>query len=266
MSDLIVGDAAASIGSPSSDDNLYFEGGNTPIITNVDQSALANGLATIIAMAARTGDIGTAAAPLYTECSVKLICKMMAGTFYFRCKDTTDATPLIQIGGAGNFQFVTGGTATRFEIMSASAQIAGGCLATNVRASGGNLYIVNTGSSTAQTVLHLMAGPSGGASVLTERGITTGTVEAGTLRIDNDGTAITTLNLTGSAQVAKTIIEDSGTITTLNVYGHVPDMTRLSRPITITNTNINMSLPGSFDFLANPMITFTNAATKYITQ
>lgn len=261
MAAVIIGDATNDTGTPADGSDLYFEGGNTAITQNVTLDA--NTYPIIEVSRARTGDIATSGTPFRVEaCSTRLVYNAMAGTFYFQC-DTTAA--LIQCLGAGQFQFVASGTATRFEVLNGSATIAGACVATNVRVAGGSTYIINTGASTAQTLLHLMSGPSGGGQVWTQRGATTMTNESGTLNVDNEGTAVTNLLCTGHHQVAKTILEDIGTITAGTFTGHIPDVSRLARPLTITAETINMSLPNAQAFLDHPLITHSSV-TRLITD
>lgn len=261
MADVPIAHGANSLGTPSSGDSIYILGGNTSIDTAVDQSALAAGLVNFEVSRAYTAHIGSSGNPVYVEITGRLIYAAQSGSMYYRGKDAGDATVLIQIHTGGEFHAVTDGTATRFEMGSGVAKIYGPFIATNIRMGGGYLTILDD-TSTDPTLIHMMSG----GTVFTERGMTTGTVDQGTLIIEAGTNAITTLNCSGPPQVARTILTESGTITTLNATGHIPDTTKLTNPMTITNTTINMTLPGAAAFLQNPLITFTNAATEYISD
>lgn len=259
MADYFIGEGSTTVDAPSDGDNVFVLGGSAAIVTNVDKSSIT--FVRFEVSRAYTGTFATAANPMYVEVTGQLIYAAQSGAMYYRGKDTTDATPLIQVVGGGTFHFVVDGTATRFEIGSGSAIIYGPAIATNIRVGGGSLTLLDD-TSTDPTLLHLMSG----GTVYTERGGTTFTNDAGTLLIEAGTNAITTLNCNGPLQIAKTHLTESGTITTANVVGHVPDTSKLTRPLTITNTAINMSLPGAQAFLDNPLITFTNAPTRYISD
>lgn len=261
MADVLVQPGSDTVGAPNSGDNLYILGGNEPIDTAVDQSALANGLAIVEVSRAYTGTVGSAGSPFYTEITTRLVYASQSGAMYYRGKDAGDATPLIQINGGGEFHAVTDGTATRFEVANGVAKIYGPFIATNVRTGGGYTTILDD-TSTDPTLIHLMSG----GTVYTERGMTTGTVDVGLLIIEAGTNAITTLNCNGSPSVSRTQLIESGTITTINCNGHVPDCSKLTQPLTITNTGINMTLPGAQAFLDHPLITFTNTPTRYVSD
>lgn len=261
MADVPIAHGANSLGTPNSGDSIQILGGNTNIDTNVDQSALANGLVNFEVSRAYTGIVASSGNPVYVEITGSLIYAAQSGQMYYRGKDAGDASAVIQVHSGGEFHFVTDGTATRFEVGAGIVKIYGPCIVTNLRTGGGYTSLLDD-TSTDPTLIHLMSG----GTVYTERGATTMTNDMGTLLIEAGSNAITTLNCNGSPSVARTSLTESGTITTLNCNGHVPDTSKLTQAVTITNTNINMALPGAQAFLDNPRITFTNAATRYISD
>jgi hypothetical protein len=264
MADIPIIAGANSLGSLSSGDSVYILGGSATIDTNLDQSALANGLVIVEVGKAYTGQFGSAAAPFYSEITERLVYAAGAGSIYYKGKDGGDATPLVQCIGGGYFGFIDG-TATRFEVLSGQASIGALSIATNIRIAGGSTMI-HDDSSTDPTLLHLLPGPNGsGGTCETKRGGTTIINDGGQLTIDAGSNVITTLDCTGAAGVARTVLRKSGTITSLNALGHVPDVSQLADPLTITNVNINMSLPGAQALLSHPLIT-PGTTVQYITD
>lgn len=266
MAAVFIIDGATTVGAPNSGDSLYVIGGNATITTAVDQSALANGLVAVEVPFAYSGQFGTAANPFYTEVTSYIWYGAVSGSFFYKGKDTTDATPTAYFTGGGTFNFVSDGTITTGNLLSGTLNCAGPCILTNLYVAGGTGIILDD-TSTDPTLLRMVGGPSGtGGTVYTERGGTTFTIECGKITIAAGSNTITTLNCTGPRSVTETILKESGTITTINALGHIPDTRQLSRPVTITNTNINVSLPGAQAFLDHPLITFTNTPTRFITD
>ncbi len=95
-----------------------------------------------------------------------------------------------------------------------------------------------------------------GGYCLTERGATTLEHGGGVTRVQAGTNSISTIDVEAEGLE----LVECGTITQLNLYNGVPDMKRLTRPLTITNCNINMSLRGAGAFLDHEALTFTNAA------
>lgn len=264
MATVYVANGSKTMGSPSAGDNLIILEGNAVIDTNINQSSLgAGGIAREEVSRAFTGQIGTAAAPHRAEISTVLVYMAQAGDMYYYPNGNANTCANLQVNAGGTFHLVTGGTCTLAQIGSGALQATAGAVITTLKASGGSVTITDT-ATTGITTLDMWPGPSGtGPSVYTNRGGTTFTNKGGTLTIDASTNAITTLNCSGPG---KTILKESGTITTINVEGHVPDTSALVRALTITNTNINMTLPGAQAFLDHPLITFTNTPTRYISD
>lgn len=257
MADFYIVEGSADVGTPGDGDNVFLLGGSGVITTNLDKSALTNGFAIFEIARPFTGTYGSAANPMYVEVTTRLVYAARAGAMFYRGKDSGDATPLIQVNTGGKFEFVDG-TATRFEVAAGFAQVDATAIATNIRIGGGGSLSLLDDSSTDPTLLHIM----GSGTAITERGGTTFTNDGGNLTIDAGANAITTLNCRAHG---KTILTESGTITTCNCDGHVPDTSALIRPLTISATNINMLLPNAQAFLDHPLITHSSV-TRYVSD
>lgn len=262
MATVTVDEGSKTLGSPSSGDSLFILGGAQYINTNVDQSALANGLVAVEVSGAFAGQFGSAGSPFYSEVTGYIWYGAITGDMYYRGKDSGDATPIAYIAGGGHFHGVTDGTITTGHVTSGHATFEAPFIVVSLYVAGGSTSLLDD-SSTDPTLIRMMAGKNGtGGALLTERGGTTITNECGDLTIDANTNTIGTLNCTGSTQTARTRLKECGTITTANLTGHIPDMTNFARPLTITNTTINMTLPGAQAFLDNPLITFTNTPAR----
>lgn len=248
-------------GTIASGDTLFVQGGSQYIQTNVDQSGLANGLVLVRVFGGFRGRFGSAATPFYVEITSKFVNEAQAGDIYYKGKDGGDATPLIQHLGDSHFHFIDG-TGTAAHASAGQFTVEDGAVVVSMYVAGGIVNILNAGSATVPTLLEMEAGPNGvGGLCYTERSPTTATNKAGNLTLNGTG-AITTLNCEGPASNSRTIIQNTGTITAANLLGHIPDLSTLENIVTITDTTINMSLPGAGDFLANPKLTFTNTPTR----
>lgn len=263
MANRYITDGSKTLASVADNDNLYIGPSAGAVTTSVNMSSFTTGLP--IVEISSFLDVGTATAPLYVEITTRLVNAMRSGTLYYQGKDTTDATPLARFIGQGRTVFIDG-TITSWEQLSGSSEIAEGAIVTNLYSAGGSGSLLGK-AGTSPTLFRLIGGPSGLSQWYVQRGATTMTNEAGKLTIDSTTNAITTLNCLGSyAMGCSTDIWECGTITTANVYGHVPDVSKMVQPLTITNTNINMGLPGASEFLNHPLITFTNTPTRYISD
>lgn len=262
-----IAEGSKTVGAPVSGDSLFLQGGSAIINTAVDQSGLANGLVAVEVPFAYNGSFGTSAAPFYCEVTSYIWYGAAGGDMYYEGKDGADATPKAYIYGGGHFHFVTDGTITAFHIGGgATATVSAPCIVTSYYIAAATVTILDS-TSTDPTLLRIMCDENGlGGHVTTERGGTTFTNEGGKLIIDAGTNTITTLNCTGPHTIASTKMKSSGTITAVNATGHVPDTSNLALPVTITDTTINMALPGANAFLDNPLITFTNAPLRLVTD
>lgn len=261
-SNVYVADGSKTLGTVAAGDSVFILAGNATVDTNIDQSGLlVSGIAINEISRAFTGQIGTAAAPMKAEIDTRLVYMAQSGDMYYQAAGAANTCALLQVIGGGTFHFVAGGTCTLAEILSGGLLVTASAVVTTLNAAGGSVNI--TGSGTGTTTINMWGGPTGtGPNVRTERAGTTTTNKAGTLTIDAGTAAITTLNCDGPVSQSKTILKESGTVTTLNALGHIPDTSMLIRALTVTTCNINMSLPGAASFLQHPLITFGTTNEK----
>jgi hypothetical protein len=263
MANRYITDGSKTLASVTDGDNLFIGPSAGAITTSVNMSSFSTGCP--IVEIASFLDVGTATAPLYVEVTTRLVNASRSGTLYYQGKDTTDATPLARLIGTGRTVFIDG-TITSWEQLSGQSEIAESAIVTNLYSAGGTGSLLGK-AGTSPTLIRLVGGPSTPSSWVIQRGATTLTVEAGSAVIDSSTNAITTMNCLGSqAHGCSVKILECGTITTLNAFGHIPDVSSLVQPLTITNTNINMSLAGASELLNHPLLTFTNTPTKYVTE
>lgn len=247
---------ATSLGTPGDGNPLYILGGGATITGNVDHSALTNGLTYVEISREFYGVLGGAGAPFICEIQNHFFYLASGGEVYYQAKDTTDATPLVWVHSGGHFRAVTDGTVTRFEVSAGTVTISAPFIATTLRVGGGNVSLLDA-TSTDPTLIHMT---KGGGRLRTERGATTITCEGGDIIIDAGSNTIGTLNALGGGIK----LLGSGTITTANCYSSIPDLSSLTQPVTITNSTVNMSLPGAQAFLDHALVTFTNTPTRLL--
>ena len=239
-------------------DNLYFQSGATAATTNLNKSGLAAGGHAQVAVAfGWTADIGTAASPLRAEissgASARLLYSAGGGRMYYRPNGNTDLCDLLRNVGPGSrhLYLVTGGTVTVAELSAAKTTINGAVTATTIRVSNtANVFILDD-SSTDPTTLDI-----GGGTVTTERGATTVEQRAGQANWDAGTNTIGTYNLDGGT----CLLEESGTITTLNWKAGAFDVSQLQRPLTITTANIwktSVDNGSLVTILNHPLVTIT---------
>jgi len=255
---------STTLGTVGAGDDIYILGGSAEMVTNMDQKALLD-IASVDIGKEFNGSYGTSAAPFKA---------LLTGTFWYNPSggqahwhsigsfaDPLGAASLKLImpsgsSGAMYFGGVASGAIT-------SAEIAGGSLIVDTLGVITSLYIGQSGSvrlydsaSTFPTLIQQTGG-----ELYLDRGATTINHSGGSCWVQGvAANAITTLTINGGGMVH---LVESGTITTLNAWGHIPNCRKLIRPLTITNTNINLSLPGAEDFLNNPLITHSSV-TKYM--
>lgn len=265
MATQIIKAGTTSLGAANAGDSFYIQEGGQGISGNVDYSAVNTSVTGLVAKGF-SGSIGTSANPWITSFSTRLVYGG-SGHLYFKGHAAdTDVSALVQCTGTGYFHFLTQGTATRFEAISGTQYVANGVTLTTARFGGTASATINdTGTGAAVTTLEVYRG----ASVYSQRPHTTINLYGGTLTLDADDAgdvnAHTTVNVVGGTLILK----DSGTITTINYIDGVIQAARLTRILTITNTNINMTLPGAQSFLdmaTNGLIVFTNTPTRLMTD
>lgn len=260
MADVIVADGVETIPTVVENDNIYFTGGSQTVSGNIDFSGI-NAIGIVEVSGAFKGQIGSSVSPMKAEAEVRFIYAASQGDCYFQ-SSTFEAvnTAMVQILGGGHFH-LSGGTVTRFEMRSGIASIGTSAITPTVRVSGGTCHIFDD-TSTRPTELTTMG--QGAPTVYMYRGVN-GTLShgSGTMIVES-GTSnnFTTITVWNSNFKVRSI----GDITTMNLYGAIPDLSELKQPITSTGTlNINMALPGATQFLNNPLVSF-NTVNKLITD
>lgn len=255
---------STTFGAANGGDTFYILDGGSVISGNLDYSGV-NTCVTCEVAKGFTGDIGTSANSFLTAFSTRLVYAAGGGNMYFDSNALdTETTALIQCIGNGHFHFVGGSTgiATRFEAIGGMVTVSNGPTLTTARF-GGNVSanLLDTGSGTTIVTLDVVGG-----SVYSQRPHTTINALRGALVLDADSANGVNAHGTVNAYGAAVTVNDSGTITTLNWYAGMVDAAKLTRPLTITNSTVNMSLAGAATLLNNPMITFTNPTTKIYTD
>jgi hypothetical protein len=151
------------------------------------------------------------------------------------------------------------GTVTTLESALGRTSIGGTIGVTTLNMAGGDVEMKQGGSTTIPTTINMTGG-----SLYTERGATTLNIYGGTFRVVSrtGTTTFTTINFFGGSL----ILEQCGTITTLNLRSGDVSNIRLSKTVTITNTDIWATVANADSFRNNPLITFTNAPTWTFSQ
>jgi len=251
---------STTLGTVTIGDDIKVLGGSAEIATNTDQSSLTD-ILSVEVPASFNGSFGTVTAPFKAQVTSFFEYAATGGNAYFVSEDDTGAETSAKLimpkGTGGHFHFNEMGMITSAEIASGSFTVAAACVVTNLYCGQGATVRLFDSASTDPTLVQMAGG-----NLYLDRGATTLTVSQGSncwIQGVNVN-AIGTLNCLGG----NVWLIESGTITTANVWnGPVPNCSRLGRPLTISNTNINMSLPGAEDFLNHPLITHSSV-TKYM--
>lgn len=259
MANIIIEANSDTIPAPAdTGDSLFFAGGGVEVDTGLALNGLSVGLVRIEVSPEFHGQVGAPGSPLYARATSELRYAAGGGAMYYR--GTGSATALITIDSAGDFHFVTGGIATRFESVRGRSVIYAPATPTSLRISGGYVHLRDDVSATDPTEITLVDGTGGGVLVC-ERGATTLNAGSGEIIISAGANTFGTINALSGGKIR---LRRSGTITLLNATGSIPDASKLVAPVTITNATINMSLHGASNLIDHPLITFTNAPTKIL--
>ncbi len=246
-SNIYVSRGSDTIPTTVSGDSVFFLGGSAGVVNGLDLSGL-TGIVNLVIGSDFTGQIGDEANPLRARVTTKISYGASGGDFFFRPQGSgASDSALLVLFGDGHFHLGTAGTLTRAEVTNGQMTISALGAATTVRLAGGVVNLLGIGG-TAPTLLK-----NTGGYCYTERGATTIEHGGGHTRVQASTNTIGTLTINGPGVE----LVECGTITELNVYGGIPDMRRLVRPLTITNCNINMCLPGSQAFLDSDGLSFS---------
>jgi hypothetical protein len=256
MADIKVNRGVITIPAVAAADNVYFLGGSAFVSANLDHSGIAN-IAILEVNREFSGMVGSSSGSLKARVTTRLVYDANAGDLWFESNGSAaEDSALVQLTGGGHLHVTGAGTVTRLEVSNGQCTIATSAVITNLRVAGGNTLVYDD-TSTDPTLVEVFAG-----SVLLERGATTLRHVGGQTIVKHNTTGpnvFTTVDVYGPGLK----LVGCGTITTLNAMGGIPDVSELDQPLTITNTNINMTLRGAKELLNHPKITFTNAATKF---
>jgi hypothetical protein len=257
MATYVHDDGSEDVESPgawSTSDLFYLVNGSQEISTNVDNNGA--DMHVIDVGPGFEGDFGTAASPIVAQVSDVIVDAFpyfsyaaRSGSCHYSATVGGLCDRLIQDGD--NMLHLVAGTATRYDLNRGTLEAqAAGFIGTLVQKSGASSLIAAATQLTTGTII--------GGTCRTERGATTFTVrDSGHLMLECKTNAIGTLNVDGGT----TTLRDCGTITQFNgTAGNLID--DLSRPLTITDCTIDISLPWAEAFLNNPLITFTNTVVK----
>lgn len=247
---------AAELGVPNPGDDIYVLGGSATINSNMDWSSVQDANKVEIPYEF-TGNFGTSTAPFKAKVTEVFSYGAQAGKAFFVSDGSiADISPrlLMPVGTGGHLTFDTNGTVTDAEIAAGEFTIGTAVVVTNLYVGFGARVNFTDDGSTDPTLIKNMGG-----SINLDRGATTLTHIGGiTLIKGPNASPITTLNIFGDGVE----LQESGTITTANCDGGIPNVRKIVRPITISNTFINMALPGAEDFLQHSMLTHSSV-TKY---
>ena len=256
MANQIIARGATTLGTPLGDDNIYILGGSADIVTLVDWSAVTQ--AAIVEVGYDfNGSFGTSTSPFKARVSTSFFYNASGGNCYWVSDGSaSDISPLLIMprSTGGHLHFDTIGTITDAQVAGGSFTISTAVIVTNLYMGGGVVRFYDS-ASTDPTIVQ-----NTGGILYLDRGCATLTHSGGQTWIQGvEANVITTLNVYSNG----CHIVESGTITTLNCWGGIPSVTKLQRPLTISNTAINMALAGAESFLQNPLLTHSSV-TKYM--
>jgi hypothetical protein len=255
MADIIV-DRTNAIPTVSNTDSIYFTSGGVNVDTNLNHSALANGLTSVYVSDQWSANIGSPSTSLIADLDAVagsvFSYKAAGGACWYSPAGGSSVCNKMVIVGYGTMTINGTGTVTNLEVSRGNCIVGGTVLATNVYIAGGLVDIQST-SGTAQTIIDITGG-----SLKTRRGCTTLTQYGGNVYIDSGTNTFTTIVKSGGTLN----IAQSGAITTFRLLGGDAASITIARPITITNTEVWGNVLNLNSLLQNPLITFQNTPTK----
>jgi hypothetical protein len=204
---------AGGTGLPTDDDEVFIVDGSQTVTTNLDALAAVD-LQSLTVGSGFTGSIGTPGSSLEVEISnattnppTVVIEGNGAFVYLNLVGDGADDVTVDASGGAN--VFFTAGTLTLLKLRSGNVEVQNGCDLVTCHKSGGYLHAAYDA-----TAITTMTNSAGDARI--RRTITTGTLDAGTVTLDEESSSVshTTLNIHG----ASVDLAISGTVTTANLY------------------------------------------------
>lgn len=252
---LIYVDTTNTIPAVADLDSIVFVRGGVNVDTNLDHSALTEGVTNILVSKDFFGNIGTPSSSLLADVDGAATGKFRYqgnGACWYTPSGDNDLANLVQNVGRGTLTINGTGTVTELQSGLGQTVVGGNITATNIRLSGGNVDVQSTSGAAVTTIEQT------GGFLKMARGCTTFSIYGGATTIEAGTNAITTINYAGG----NLFLAQSGTITTLNIIAGNANAIRISRGITITNTVVWGSVPGASALLdQTALITFTNAPT-----
>lgn len=231
---------------------LVIDRGTQTITTELDKSALTEGVNYLHIRRGFTGNIGSEAGPLLVDADNSTTPHIWydagGGRFYYRAAGDNNLCTRFLQSGLGS-SFLQGGTITTLEVSSGDATGNGSVVITNLYVFGGTVTIAN--NATAITAAYLLGG-----NIVCRRAITTMHV-AGNANVvyDPESNSTTTIN-----QYSGTVDYRATTLTNLNGYGGTFSISRLRRDATFTNRTLGPDFNADFNPRTGATPTFTNAA------
>ena len=250
---------STDLGTIATGDDIHLLGGSAAMVTNMDQSGLITPILSLEIPYNYNGSFGTASVPHKGGYDGFVEYAAGGGDAYFTSQNNAIAYATVKLvmpsGTGGHFHFQESGTITSAEVASGSFTVAAACVVTNLYMGSGASVRLYDSASTDPTLIQ-----QAGGSLFLDRGATTLNVSGGSCWVQGvAANAITTCTITGGT----VWLVESGTITTMNCWNAVPNTSKLMRPLTISNTNINLSVSGADDFLTHPLITHSSV-TKFM--
>lgn len=233
------------------DATLVIPSGSQTITTDLDQSAVTNGIDTLEILPGFTGRIGGSgygSLKLRATNGVtnRVVYNAGGGSLYLQAAGSGGNTITDFWMSSLGSCYLTGGTFTGTVLGQGSLSVDATTVLTNATFNGGSAVVQ---AGTAATTINV----SGGSHVW-KRGLTTLNVYGdGRITIDASGTALTTLNVLSPR--AEVVLLSSGTITTVNNWGRVI-ADKLARIVAITTYNA-----GPAAFLADNPTYLTRGTT-----
>jgi hypothetical protein len=229
--------AAGTAGSGiASGDNTYIiPDGSLPIVSNMDFSGLAEGIAGFQIGAGRTGDIGTATTPLKIDVdnssTSTFLNRGSQGTLYYQAAGDDNLCQVFKQAGTGRTTFV-GGTITTLQQSLGHFEATESAVVTNISNYGGGMLIRY--NSTALTSLNIHDGPR--RSITLMRAATINLYGGATVILDVEGTSTPafTINMFSPSAVVRVLRAD--TMATVNQYAGMIDLQSARRAVTLGGT------------------------------
>lgn len=275
MADAFLNNGAVSLAAANWSDatgfadaaTLIVDRGSATSFSDIDYSALTNGIDTFTVLPGFTGGLqGADGSPLKFDCDYNTTKRFSygagGGVARYLAGGGSGVCTNIENVGNGDL-YLMGGTFTNAALTSGSTSVNGSSVVTNLRVAGGSNVVAY--NATALTVFE----QTGGYTVL-KRGVATGVMNGGVLEVDFDdgGTTTGTFGSTSFQWNGGKIILKNGHISNFVWRGGSLDVRALRRAATIGGTSFTI-YPGIVGYLAqapNGVAISWQTATKIATS